>query len=245
MWEDSYARAIRDKFTFSKEMLEESSISKRKKRKIKRSNTKEKAKRFLAKLWKSRFVWSVVSFFIGLGLSVYVNPIIFPLLLEKPKLQVEVFESHAVYRNGTDVWGIIWNSRYAEYVVMIQVKGESTPVNDVYVVFDFDAAILTLHEEQIEGVTNPSIEPCAAYVEVRNGEIVVDAKPCELIVDLERLKPDGLCAFAVVIDPEYEGSIFRTHITIVPTSRFFGSYYYNLRGISFKKNVSGDIPTPR
>lgn len=225
--------------------------SRRKKSKAETIDREEKNKNLATKLLEllkptpKMLVGGIIGAVISLLFLAYINPIILPLIAPKPELDIKVFQSHASYANGTDVWGIIWDSRYAEFIVMIQLKAESPPIEDVYLVFDFDAAILTVHEERIEGVTNPSIKIGGGLLVVGDGEIITDVKYTELIVDLERLKLGGLCAFAVVIDPEYEGNIARLHIVPNPTSRYFGSYKYDTYGIKVGKSVSGNIPRPR
>lgn len=184
----------------------------------------------------------------GILFDAFLRPIILPIIAEKPELKINVFRSHAPYKNGTDVRGIIWESRYAEYIVMIQQdmsKAKSTPVENIYLVFDFNAAILAVHQDRIEGVTNPSIRIGGGLLVVGDGKIMSDVRYCELLVDLENLKPGGLCALAPIVDPGYEGSLARLHIVPNPTSRYFGSYQYNAHGVSVKKTVSGDIPGSR
>lgn len=211
-------------------------------------NMKEKVKRIL-KPTSEKLVWLIIGALLSPIIAAYIRPIVLPILHpEKPELKIDVFQSHAPYKNGTNVHGIIWNSFYAEYIIMIQCdmsKAKSTPIEDIYLVFDFDAAILTAYEDRIEGVTNPSIRIGGGVTIVGDGEIIADIKYCELIVDLEKLKPGGLCALAVIINPKYEGSLARLHIVPNPTSRYFGSYRYDAWGVMVKKSVSGDIPSPR
>jgi len=128
---------------------------------------------------------------------------------------------------------------------MIQLKDKSPPIEDAYLVFDFDAAILAVHEELIQGVTNPSIRIGGGVLVVGDGKIVTSVNYSELVVDLEKLKRDGLCSLAVVIDPEYEGSLVRSHIVSNPTSRYFGTYRYDAYGIIVTEDVKGDINPPR
>lgn len=232
----------------------------KKKRKTKKQVTKKKEKAktensekqdIVAKILRllkptpNMLVGALLGAIISLLFLVCINPWILPLLAPRAELNIKVFQSHAPYSNGTDVWGILWNPRYAEYIVMIQLKDKSQPVEDAYLVFDFDAAILAVHEELIQGVTNPTIRIGGGALVVGDGEIKTDVKYTELIFDLEKLKHDGLCSFAVVIDPDYDGSLARSHIVPNPTSRYFGTYRYDAYGILVTKNVDGDIQPPR
>ena len=124
-------------------------------------------------------------------------------------------------------------------------KAKSTTLENVYLVFDFNAAIISVRQERIEGVTNPSIKIGGGVLIIGNGQVLTDViKYCELIVDIENLKPGGLCSLSVIVNPTYKGSLARSHIVPNPTRRYFGSFEYDAFGVRVKKNVSGDIPQP-
>ncbi|MEM3726610.1 MAG: hypothetical protein QXK98_07105 [Candidatus Bathyarchaeia archaeon] len=62
-----------------------------------------------------------------------------------------------------------------------------------------------------------------------------------MILEIEELRPGGVYSFALVIDPYFQGSTFRSEIG--PENSYFGHYYYSAKGIRVKKVISGDIPT--
>jgi hypothetical protein len=168
----------------------------------------------------------------------YFRPAIMPALAEKPEISINVFQSHAPYQNQSHV----------EYIVMIQQnmsKAKSTNLENVYLVFDFNNAIVSAKEERVEGTTNPTVRVGGGFLVVANNTIQTDVRYTELLVDIENLKPSGLISLAVVVDPTYQGNLARFHIVQNPTSRFFGSFEYNALGVTVKKDVSGDIPAPR
>lgn len=80
---------------------------------------------------------------------------------------------------------------------------------------------------------------------IQDGQINPNVKSVELIVDLESLKPGGLCAIGVIVDPQWRGSLARLNIVTDPSSRYFGTFQYDAHGINVIKNVKGAIPSPR
>ena len=179
------------------------------------------------------FFGLVIGAILGIVFDAYLRPVIMPMIAEKPDLSIKVFRSHAPYQNES----------YVEYIIMIQQnmsKAKSTTLENVYLVFDFDAAIISARQERIEGVTNPSIR-IGGGVLVVDGQVSTDVKYCELIIDIENLKPGGLCALSVIVNPTYKGSLARSHIIPNPTRRYFGSFEYDAFGVKVKKNVSGDL----
>lgn len=211
----------------------------KRKRRLRKKNRKENVLDFIKKIWESRITWILIAFFFGYILKPYLDPIFLPAISEKPELSIKVFQSHASYYNGENVFGVTWNSSYAEYLVTIQQnmsKAKSTTIEDTCIVFDFNATVLAIHEEKIMGVTNPSIDT----PEITSN---IDVKSLQIIVEFQRLIPGGVCGFAVIVNPAFEGSFFRS--IIIPENSYSGNYFYDARGIRVKKSISGSIPAPR
>lgn len=206
-----------------------------KRRQVRRTRLKEKTRIWGVLIW---LIGLIIGTVLGIVFDSYLRPVIMPMIAEKPELSIKVFQSHAPYQNES----------YVEYVIMIQQnmsKAKSTTLENVYLVFDFNASILSARQERIEGVTNPSIRIGGGVIIVADGQVLTDIKYCELIVDIENLKPGGLCSLSVIIDPTYKGNLARSHITPNPTRRYFGSFEYDAFGVKVKKDVSGDIPEPQ
>ncbi|MGB9684672.1 MAG: hypothetical protein ACPL1Z_07070 [Candidatus Bathyarchaeales archaeon] len=200
-----------------------------------KTRLKEKTRLWEVAIWIFGLVIGTV---LGIVFDAYLRPILMPMIAEKPELLIKVFQSHAPYQNQS----------YVEYVIMIQQnmsKAKSTTLENIYLVFDFNSAILSVREEKIEGITNPSIRVGGGVLIVGDGQVLPDViKYCELIVDIESLKPNGFCAISVIVNPNYEGSLARSHIVPNPTRRYFGSFEYDASGVKVRKEVSGDIPEP-
>ena len=75
---------------------------------------------------------------------------------------------------------------------------------------------LSARQERIEGITNPSIRIGGGVLLVGNGQVLTDVNYCELLVDIENLKPGGLCSLSVILDPTYEGSMAQPARTCPP-----------------------------
>lgn len=200
-----------------------------------KTRLKEKARLWEVAIW---LFGLIIGTFLGIVFDAYLRPVLMPVLAEKPELLIKVFQSHAPYQNQS----------YIEYVIMIQQnmsKAKSTTLENIYLVFDFNSAILSVREEKTEGITNPSTRVGGGVLIVGDGQILPDVvKYCELIVDIESLKPNGLLALSVIVNPNYEGSLARLHIVPNPTRRYFGSFEYDAFGVKVHKEVGGDIPEP-
>jgi hypothetical protein len=204
-------------------------------RRARKTHLKRKARVWEIVIWLFGLVIGTV---LGIVFDAHLRPILMPMIAEKPELSINVFQSHVPYQNQS----------YVEYVIMIQQnmsKAKSTTLENIYLVFDFNSAILSVREEKIEGVTNPAIRVGGGVLIVGDGQVLPDVvKYCELIVDIESLKPNGFCALSVIVNPNYEGSLARSHIVPNPTRRYFGSFEYDAFGVKVKKDISGTIPEP-
>lgn len=207
--------------------------------KINRRKHEKGIKGLAKKMWESRLVWALFTFFLGYFLRIYLDPIILPKISENPELSIQIFQSHAPYQAGDKVYNITWEDRYVEYIVMIQQnmeKAKSTSIEDIHIVFDFNLSVLVVHEESRVDVSDPLIQ--LPYVQTVGP---VEIKPLQVILEIEELRPGGLYSFTVVIDPYFQGSTFRSEIGF--ENAFFGHYYYNAKGVRIRKTISGNIPT--
>ncbi len=194
---------------------------------------------------KPRSKW-FVGVILGMLLIAVLSPIILPAIYpDTSQLDVDVFPSPATFANGTEVYGVTWNPRYVELIVQIQMHAKSTSIEDIHLVFDFDAAILAVGKGAIVGVTNPSVGVEDSVRIILGGQIVNDIKYSELNVDIEKLDKDGLYALRVVLDPDYRGTLFRSHVISNPTSRYFGSFQYVAYGVTVRKEANGNITSVR
>jgi len=193
---------------------------------------------FVRKAWESRLTWVLIGFFVGYFLEFYLNPIIFPILSEKPELSIQVIRSHAPYTNGETVNNITWDSRYVEYIVMIQqnmANAKSTPIINVHLVFDFNRSVVATGKEEIVDASEPTIR--VPFVKAVG---ISEIRSLQAIFEVGELRPAGLCSFSVIIDPYFQGSTYRSEGGV--ENAYFGRYYYNARGIIVEKTVNGDIP---
>ena len=193
---------------------------------------------FARRVWDHKLTWVLIGFFVGYFLEFYLNPIIYPALSEKPQLNVQVFHSNAPYTSGETVYNITWQSSYEEYIVMIQqdmTKAKSTPIVDVHIAFDFNCSVVTTHEEEIVEASEPSIR-IPFVTTIGTSEI----RSLQVIFEVGELRPGGICSFSVIIDPNFQGSTYRSEI--IGENTFSGHYYYDAKGIVVEETVNGDVP---
>ncbi|MBS7646762.1 hypothetical protein KEJ24_02855 [Candidatus Bathyarchaeota archaeon] len=69
----------------------------------------------------------------------------------------------------------------------------------------------------------------------------IEIKPLQVVLEIEELRPEGYYSFVVVVDPYFQGSVYRSEI--IPEKTFLDIYYYNAKGVRVKKTISGSIPT--
>ncbi|MEM1566701.1 MAG: hypothetical protein QW510_06450 [Candidatus Bathyarchaeia archaeon] len=114
-------------------------------------------------------------------------------------------------------------------------KAKFTPIEDIHIVFDFNSSVLAVHEEEKVNIVDPLIQ--LPFIQ----SIPIEIKPLQVILEIEELRPEGRYSFAVVVDPYFQGSAYRSEV--IPEKTFFGYYYYSAKGVRVKKTISGNIPT--
>jgi hypothetical protein len=210
---------------------------------VPRRNIKDKAKKrfswraFGKKLWRSRVTWAIISFILGYFLTVSLNLVVLPMFSEHPELSVQVFPSDLPYQVGQTIDNITWNNGYIMYIVMIQQNmavAKSTPIDDIHLTFDFNSAVLATGEEEITNVINPSVQIPFVFTSAEN-----NMKPLQVIVEIGNLNPSGLYSFSVVVDPNFQGSTYRTVAGL--KDAYSGQYFYLSNGNLVEKEISGNI----
>lgn len=180
---------------------------------------------------------TLIVLILGIVLSPTIAPMIYP---DTPNLIIQVYRDPIQPANGSDIYGLKWDSRFVVFDVGIQVGTKNTPIEDVFIVVDFNVAVLKIKDQAAVGVTNPSLTFPQMNITV-GGTGKTDQKPTQFFVNIEKLASDGLYALHVVVDPEYHGPTFRSYIISYPG--YYGKYHYNAYGYPATKEVSGLIPT--
>ena len=189
---------------------------------------------------------ALIGLFLGILLGVPLNPIIVPMIYtDTPNLKIDVYRDPTQqfkFHNGSSIDGLKWDSRFVLYLVSIQVQGSNhTPVDDVSLVFDFNASVLLVLEDMVYGATYATVT--FPHMDItQNGTTVTSQRPSQFFVGIGTLDNDGLYALKVVIDPKYEGVMFRS-ILIRSESGYSGKFRYTAYGVVVTKEVEGSIPT--
>jgi len=189
---------------------------------------------------------ALIGLFLGILLGVPLNPIIVPMIYtDTPNLKIDVYRDPTQqfkFHNGSSIDGLKWDSRFVLYLVSIQVQGSKhTPVDDVSLVFDFNASVLLVLEDMVYGATYATVT--FPHMDItQNGTTVTSQRPSQFFVGIGTLDNDGLYALKVVIDPKYEGVMFRS-ILIRSESGYSGKFRYTAYGVVVTKEVEGSIPT--
>lgn len=104
------------------------------KKKNRRKNDKILIFKKILKENKKMIGLEILTLIVGAVLGIVLAPYLLPQLHEKPSINIQVFQSHAPYGNGTNVRGITWNSQYKEYIIMIQTNAKGTSLEDIYLI---------------------------------------------------------------------------------------------------------------
>lgn len=180
----------------------------------------------------------------GIILTLLLAPTIAPLVyLDTPTLIIQAYRDPVQSMNGPAIFGSKWNSRFVLFDVSVQVHSQKTAVDDVNLMLDFDAAILAVKEQAVVEATNPSITYPPAPLIVQNGTQVAQnaTRYYQFSINIGSLATGGLYALWVVVDPQYQGPIFRSELFSYPG--YSGSFRYDAYGYPVTKDITGPIPT--
>ena len=179
---------------------------------------------------------------LGIIMGVVLTPTISYLFEEKPELQVLVDEP-LQFHNATEILSMRWKESYILYTIELVPKTKSKQIEDINLVFSYDAAIINITEEYKEGITGSSVNKVTLDFGIIYKDYIektpIDTGQIKLLI--EKMNPRSQYRFNVVVDPKHENGWISPYF-FNDTYIYDGYYYFNTQGGPKKIELRGNLP---